>query len=548
MPHRFFQPTFFLLSLLGAIALRANPVPAEAYVMQMSDDWTLTGDVQEHALILSLPGLANRDQPRLSLEFGPKWPWQITKPVRAFYEKKHPITFHPLANADEALTALGAHAKGYVVWDQQVRTSLIVAFTVAGLEDAVVVTADLIPLAEKHGLKPVADLRGDFTGMNDAQIYQIAFDRYWARCNHDLVVWLGGHYGNRFEPGMADWGVRQRAFCTDLSNNPRHTEEIALTKKIYGALNPNAFVMGWHSYGKDTEGQQVSLTSNYGLRMEGLNTLPNLSFNAQIPFSQGFKFVNHHAVDPAHPPKPEPKVYIALMQTDSIGIGAWTKPGRGKLPYTWGVTASWLDFAPGVLEYFYQGATPNDQFNAFAFPSYMYPKAVPAKEYPALQKIVRRYNQTLDLRVMDIMDYSEGNRHVGNSDLTKEVVDLIFAGYPDMIGFTNGYGAARTYAHRDGRALLSYEYYLSPDRPKEEIIADLEELIWLNPKRPYYLLIHVRESQSIDRVADILGSLKEETAIVPIDVFFSIAGQAPTFRTRYKQPDDPVVRNPSLFP
>ncbi|MFZ9681821.1 MAG: GxGYxYP domain-containing protein [Cephaloticoccus sp.] len=492
MTLRIFRFPFLALACLLAPLLRASDVPATAYVMQMSDDWRIDGDLPAHALIISLQGLANRDAPRLYLDYGPKWPWQITKPVREFYERKHGIAFTPLATPADALGALARHAKGYVVWDKSVRTSLIVAFTVAGLEDAVIVSEDLIPLAEAHGLKLITDLRGEFTGMDDAQIYQIAYDRYWARCNHALVVWLGGHHGNILEPGMGDWAVRQRAFCTDLSNNPRHPEELALANRIYSELDPNAFVMGWHSYGKDTEGQQVSLTSNHGLRMEGLNTLPNLSFNAQIPFSKGFTFENHHNVDPSNPPKPEPKVYIALAQTDSIGIGAWTKPGRGKLPYTWGVPMSWVDFAPGVLEYFYQGATPNDHFNSFAFPSYAYPKAVPAKHYPALQAEVRRMNRELDLRVMDIMDYSEGNRHVGNTDLTKEVVDLVFAGYPDVLGFTNGYGAARTYAHRDGRALLSYEYYLSPTRPKEEIVADLEELIWLNPKRPYYLLIHVR--------------------------------------------------------
>jgi hypothetical protein len=533
----------FAFILVTTPLLRAD-VPAQAYVMQMSDDWTIQGNLPEHALIISLQGLANRDQPRLYLEYGAKWPWQITKPVRAFYEQKHGITFTNLATPDAALAALGNHAKGYVVWDKDVRTSLIVAFTVAGLEDAVVVSADLIPLAEKHGLTQITDLRGDFTGMDDAQIYAIAMDRYWNRCSRDVVLWLGGHHGTILEPGMADWGVRQRAFFTDLSNNPRHPAELALANKIYTELNPNAFVMGWHSYAKDTEGQQVALTSSHGLRMEGLNTLPNLSFNAQIPFSKGFTFKNHHSVDPANPPKPEAKVYIALAQTDSIGIGAWTKPGRGKLPYTWGLPMSWVDFAPGVLEYFYQGATPNDHFNSFAFPSYLYPKAVPAKHYPAFQAVVRRLNRDLDLRVMDIMDYSEGNRHVGSTDLTKEFVDLSFQGYPEILGFTNGYGAARTYAHRDGRALLSYEYYLSANHPDEEIVADLEELIALNPKRPYYLLIHVRESSSIERVAAILGSLKEENEIVPIDVFLSIAGQAPTFRTRYQQPGDPVVHNP----
>ena len=38
--------------------------------------------------------------------------------------------------------------------------------------------------------------------------------------------------------------------------------------------------------------------------------------------------------------------------------------------------------------------------------------------------------KALDLRVMDTMDYSEGNRHVGNTDLTKNVVDHIYNGTP----------------------------------------------------------------------------------------------------------------------
>ena len=150
----------------------------------------------------------------------------------------------------------------------------------------------------------------------------------------------------------------------------------------------------------------------------------------------------------------------------------------------------------------------------------------------------------LDLRVMDTMDYSEGNRHVGNTDLTKDVVDRIYEGYPDVIGFTNGYGTARTFDLRDGRAMISYDYYLGLHRPADEAIADLEELIYLNKKRPYFLLIHVRESRSIDRVAEILDGLEEPVEIVPLDVFLKMAASAKTYQTRYRESDDPVVRNP----
>ncbi len=545
-------PTIFLklillISFLGAPV--AYPDQAEdnvkqAYVMQMSEDWLIDGDLPIHAMLLSLQGLANRDGAKLYLDYGPTWPWKITKPLRAFYERKHGFTFTPLATPVEALKVLGKSAKGYVVWDKQVRTSLIVAFTVAGLEDVVVVSEELIPLVEQAGLKMIVDLRGEFQGMPDHQIYQIAMDRYWERCSRDVVIWMGGHHGKRMEPGMADWGIYRKAFFSDLSHNPKHPEELALTNRIYTEQNPQSFVMGWHSYRKDTEGQQVAMTSSYGLRMEGLNTLPNLSFNTHVPFSKDFVFKNNHNVGRDEIVVPEKKVYIALSQTDGIGIGAWTKPGRGKLPYSWGVALSWVDFAPAALEYFYEGAKPNDYFIGASFPSYIYPKPVPASAYPKLQKENKRLMKALDLRVMDTMDYSEGNRHVGNTDLTKDVVDRIYNGYPEVIGFTNGYGTARTFDLRDGRAMISYDYYLGLTRPTAEAIADLEELISLNKKRPYFLLIHVRESRSIERVAEILNGLEEPVDIVPLDVFLKMAGQAKTYRTRYREAGDPVIRNP----
>jgi len=65
----------------------------EAYVMQMSEDWTMDGDLPVHSLLLSLQGLANRESPQLYLEYPPSWPWKITGPLREFYERKHDFSF-----------------------------------------------------------------------------------------------------------------------------------------------------------------------------------------------------------------------------------------------------------------------------------------------------------------------------------------------------------------------------------------------------------------------------------------------------------------------
>jgi hypothetical protein len=228
-----------------------------------------------------------------------------------------------------------------------------------------------------------------------------------------------------------------------------------------------------------------------------------------------------------------------------MGIGTWTKPGRGKIPYTWQVLMNWVWMNPPALQFFYEDKSPNDYFiGGLSGPGYMYPKAIPADKFPALAAIGRKLMARLDLRVLEIMDYSEGNRHVGNTDLPKELVDRYYAEYPDALGFINGYGSARTFDLRDGRPFLSYEYYLSVDRPEDEAAADLEELIQLNPARPYFLLVHVRESNTIEKVANIIGRLSEPVEVVPLDVFLKLAAGAKTYRTYHRLPTDPVNLNP----
>jgi hypothetical protein len=173
------------------------------------------------------------------------------------------------------------------------------------------------------------------------------------------------------------------------------------------------------------------------------------------PFSTiDFTFTNNHHVKPDEKLVPENKIYICAVATDAMGIGAWTKPGRGQIPYTWQVLMNWVWMNPPVLQYFYEDKSPNDYFiGGLSGPGYMYPKAIPADKWPALTAVGRTLMSRLDLRVLEIMDYSEGNRHLGNTDLPKEVVDRYYEQYPDAIGFINGYGSARTFDLRDGRPL-----------------------------------------------------------------------------------------------
>jgi hypothetical protein len=169
----------------------------------------------------------------------------------------------------------------------------------------------------------------------------------------------------------------------------------------------------------------------------------------------------------------------------------------------------------------------------------MYPNHIPPEIFPKLMASARDLMSLLDERVMEIMDNSAADGNLGNADLPKETVDRYYEAFPDVLGFINGYGPARTRDLRDSRPLISYDYYIDPRRPREEVAADLNELIALNTVRPYFLLVHVRESNDVNSLVDIVDQLHGPTEVVPVDRFLKLAASRKTYQTRYQQPDDP---------
>ncbi|MDE3056353.1 MAG: hypothetical protein KGJ59_00150 [Bacteroidota bacterium] len=497
-------------------------------------NWEINGKLSENAFLISLQGLANTYAPRLYFVYPNDWDFRFTPFMLQYLMYTHHLDFEELKSPEAALEKFKSFVKGYIVWDKSVRSSLIVAFTAAGLERAVVVSEDQIPMVEKAGLNMLEDFRGKFSGQTDAQIFQWAYDQYWNRCNKNFLVWLGGEAGNVMKPGIADFGIAKHAFFANLSTKPSDTLEYALSNKIFGGMNRMAMLMGWHSYAKDKERDYTKLASHYVLRVEGLHTMPNLSFSSKLPPLSGFQFKNRHNLTAGKKYIPKKKVYIACIQTDGLGLGAWVKPGRGSIPYAWEVTINFYWLAPTMLEYFYSTATQNDFFlGALSGPGYMYPKAIPPEYLPEVVSTADSLMKKLDLNVFEIMDYSQGATVEGNTELTKNVVDAYYKEMPDAIGFVNGYAPSYTFTSRNGVPLVSYDYYLSKERPEADAVADLQELARLNPKRPYFLLVHVREWSDIPRVKAILDKLGSEFETVPLDLFLKMAGEQPTFQERF---------------
>ena len=112
---------------------------------------------------------------------------------------------------------------------------------------------------------------------------------------------------------------------------------------------------------------------------------------------------------------------------------------------------------------------------------------------------------------------------------------------PNCSGFLNGYAPTFTQVppRTDDRkgALLSFQYYLDPDRTVQQAAADIRLLAKLNSHvEPYFLPIHVREFSTVQKVAEILKELPaDEFQLVPTDTFMALANMYPTYVERYGQ-------------
>jgi len=507
-----------------------------AFMYKMSENWDIHSKLPEQACWISIQGIVNETKPLLYFTFGPNYPFNCTDDLGRYLVERKNFSFTTLSSLEQGLSTFKDHLKGYIIWDKKERTSLIVAYTIAGLEKAIVITEDMLPLMEKYGLKQVDDLRGKFTGKSDHDIYSWAKEKYWSRCSRDVIVWLGGVHGTALMPACADYGMMKKGFFSDLSARPTDTLEFKLTNSLFAEMTPLGQVWGWHSYKKDLEEQMTTLLSSYALTSDALNTQPNTSFLIHVPVSPGFTFKNQHNVVPGKKYIPKKKIYITFVETDGIGIGAWLKPGRGTIPFAWEVTMKFEKLSPVMLEYYYAQATPNDFFiGSLSGSSYMYPKAFPKKWLPKELEKAAEFMKKLDLNVFETMDYSEGGTETCDNNLPKDVVDAYYNAMPNAIGFINGYRASNTFTVRDKKPFISYDYYLAFEKPEAEVVADLEELAAINEELPYFLLVHVRESSDIARVKSICDKLGKNLEVVPLDIFLKMAGEKPTYKEYFYQ-------------
>src|SRR4030067_3579386 len=83
----------------------ADQQPGQKYVMHLSDNWEITGDLPLHAMFISLQGVANIGEPRLYFQYPAKWDYNFSDPLLEHYRSSRKMQFKERGSEEKAQTA-----------------------------------------------------------------------------------------------------------------------------------------------------------------------------------------------------------------------------------------------------------------------------------------------------------------------------------------------------------------------------------------------------------------------------------------------------------
>lgn len=360
VPRRYetFQPK------MGKIASR----------LYVADVRTLNHD--EKVLLLSLQGIVNRKQPRVYFLFD--------EDDRAWLDelRRKNETGEPVMVADpwSLVQKFRSEFRGLVLCDPKVYDSACVGVSLAGADDLLVA---LTPeMAARANVPVTRDLRGKFKDDADALRYLRTdvlprLDPYLT-CSLDPAVYDAGSIDQVIAArGSFFWITGPRAQTLPGANQ---SGEMAEVRALIASLPLGAVVRGfwWHGDGMGlSESDGVALGSRFGKITLVSDLITNLSVHSGVSVAK--------LTQKPQPPAPaldSQKVYVAFTMSDGDNLCTWrgyfkkyfSDPLRGTFPVGWGMGPTLIDLAPDMARWYYEQATPNDEFICdVSGVAYMYP-------------------------------------------------------------------------------------------------------------------------------------------------------------------------------
>lgn len=304
----------------------------------------------EKTLFVAFQGLINRKKPRIFLfereqEGKYKWPGLLGLQINEY----------PVEKRWELIKKYKNEIAGVVLYSvEKSRHYKNLASTVAGLKNALPVTQEEYNALKNAGISyPVLTDLSSLKYATPVEIYQYLYDNYWKDCSKRLVISQNPNNGY-----IRDLGVAAGAAIVWL--DPRKSTENTMIRKFLRDMKAGESILtGWWA----EERSGIGVGTEYGI-----STVPSDFYENATVYAGLSPVINH----PVVPKKPElqNKIYLAVFLSDGDNVQycqhamsrLWDNKGRGIIPINWTISPGLVDLGPGLLNYYYKTATPNDFF------------------------------------------------------------------------------------------------------------------------------------------------------------------------------------------
>lgn len=307
----------------------------------------INGDGQDGAylsMVAVLAGVINKTQPRILLYTteGNDEQWYEIAGVN-----------YTIESFDDVVLKYKDEISGLIVWDTNVPSTINLATTIAGFENALIVNEEQLAIfVGDLALPIIQDLRGQFNDI--IEVYTYMYDNLWPNCDKRLVAGINEN----------DWELRELVAATNVACvwlSPGSETESEILRTFFADCVPGeTWYIGWW----DDEGGGIGIASEYGI--------------PTVPSDYYYNYTIYAATLPEFdipevPVKPvlERKFYISFTLSEGDNLQyiqhamktagqLWSSGSRGQYPINWTCSPALLDAGPAILNYYYQTATSND--------------------------------------------------------------------------------------------------------------------------------------------------------------------------------------------
>ncbi len=269
-----------------------------------------------------------------------------------FYRKEHGFGIEEISSLNEALRKFKDDYDGLVIWDENLLDMVNVAVMLAGLENLIPATVNIMEELALQDLPIRHDLRNKWT--DRLQIYTWALDNLFDQCKPGVVACIEPGWQR---PEFLDYLVKERIFTYSLSSRHeglgskllmllafgppalresifalgldapirrfalrwmgKKSQEVNISNRIQRKVRSETYptIFGWHTK-RDDELSFMSQLSANGLRLVPAHLAGNFSFHSRVePLKEKPFKVSSFKVEPSKAESPGSE----SLQSGSLG-------------------------------------------------------------------------------------------------------------------------------------------------------------------------------------------------------------------------------------